>query len=345
MTATYPPTTVFEAPAPYPAPLLSSQPSILPPSHSSNPPNLQPEGMALLRAVGNTPLLPLRRVAKDLPPGVKVYAKAEWFNPGGSVKDRPAFNIIRSAACEGKLLPGMRLLDSTSGNMGIAYATFGAALDIPVTLAMPANASQERIAILRALGAELILTDPLEGSDGAIWVVRQMAEERPDLYFYANQYDNPANWQAHYHTTGPEILQQTGGAVTHFVAGLGTSGTMMGVSRYLREYNPQIQFIAVQPDAPFHGLEGLKHLATAIQPGIFDPTAPDRTLEIPTEQAYEMVGCLAREGYFVGISSGAAAVVALQVAAELDEGLVVTVFPDAGYKYLSDDKLWEQGCK
>jgi cysteine synthase B len=301
------------------------------------------EGMALLRAVGNTPLLPLRRVTKGISPSVQVHAKAEWFNPGGSVKDRPAFNIIRSAVNECQLLPGMRLLDSTSGNMGIAYATFGAALDIPVTLVLPSNASPERIAILRALGAELVLTDPLEGSDGSIKVARQMAEENPNLYFYANQYDNPANWQAHYHTTGPEIVEQTGGAVTHFVAGLGTSGTLMGVSRYLREYNPEIQIIAAQPDSPFHGLEGLKHMPTAIQPRIYDPTVPDRILEISTEQAYKMVQRLAREeGYFVGISSGAAALAALQVARELDEGVIVTVFPDAGYKYLSDEKLWEQ---
>ncbi len=328
-TTTYPPVNALEMPAPQPSELLS----------------FQPEGMALLRAVGNTPLLPLRRVAKDLPPAVKVFAKAEWFNPGGSVKDRPAFNIIRSAVNDGRLLPGMRLLDSTSGNMGIAYATFGAALDIPITLAMPANASPERVAILRALGAELVLTDPLEGSDGAIRVARKMAIERPDLYFYANQYDNPANWQAHYNTTGPEIITQTGGAVTHFVAGLGTSGTLTGVSKALREFNPGVQIIAVQPDSPFHGLEGLKHMPTAIQPGIFDPATPDRTIEIPTERAYEMVGCLAREGYFVGISSGAAAAAALQIAAELEEGVVVTVFPDAGYKYLSDQKLWEQPCK
>ena len=301
------------------------------------------DGMALLQAVGNTPLLPLRRVTKDLSPNVKVYAKAEWFNPGGSVKDRPAFNIIRSAVFEGKLLPGMRLLDSTSGNMGIAYATFGAAMDIPITLAMPSNASPERIGILRALGAELVLTDPSEGSDGSIRVAREMAAERPDLYFYANQYDNPANWQAHYNTTGPEIIDQTGGRVTHFVAGLGTSGTLMGVSKYLREYNPDIQIIAVQPDSPFHGLEGLKYMPTAIQPGIFNPATPDRTLEVHTEKAYEMVQCLARqEGYFVGISSGAAAVAALQIAGELEEGLVVTVFPDAGYKYLSDPELWKQ---
>lgn len=312
-----------------------------PNSPRPTPPPL--EGMGLLEAVGNTPMLPLRRVTKDISPDVKVYAKAEWFNPGGSVKDRPAFNIIRSAVFEGKLLPGMRLLDSTSGNMGIAYATFGAALDIPVTLALPSNASPERMAILRALGAELVHTDAMEGSDGAIHVAREMAAERPDLYYYANQYDNPSNWQAHYQTTAPEILEQTGGGVTHFVAGLGTSGTITGVSKYLREYNSEIKIIAVQPDSPFHGLEGLKHMPTAIQPAIFDPTKLDRTLEIPTELAYEMVACLAREeGYFVGISSGAAAVAALEMASKLESGVVVTIFPDAGYKYLSDEALWKE---
>lgn len=292
--------------------------------------------------VGNTPLLVLRRITADLPSSVQVYAKAEWFNPGGSIKDRPAFNILRTALANCDLVPGKRLLDSTSGNMGIAYTTFGAAMDVPVTLVLPANASPERIAILRALGAELVLTDPLEGSDGAIRVARQMAAEEPDLYFYANQYDNPANWQAHYLTTGPEIFQQTAGQVTHIVAGLGTSGTLTGVSRYLQQFNPDIQLIAVQPDSPLHGLEGLKHMSTAIQPGIFDPSLPDRTLEISTEEAYDMVRRLAREeGLFTGISSGAAAAAALKVAEELDQGVVVTVFPDAGYKYLSDKGLWE----
>jgi cysteine synthase B len=215
-------------------------------------------------------------------------------------------------------------------------------LGIPVTLALPANASPERIAILRLLGAELVLTDPLEGSDGALRVARQMAAEQPERYFYANQYDNPANWEAHYHSTGPELVQQTGGQITHFIAGLGTSGTLTGVGRYLRSYNPAIQLIAVQPDSAFHGLEGLKHMQTAILPGIFDTSLPDRTVEIPTEAAYEMVRALARqEGLFVGISSGAAAVAALQVAEELEQGLVVAVFPDAGYKYLSDKALWE----
>jgi len=299
------------------------------------------ESPGLETAVGNTPLLPLRRVTSGLPATVQVFAKAEWFNPGGSIKDRPALNILRSALAEGLLSPGKRLLDSTSGNMGIAYATFGAAMGIPVTLTMPGNASPERMAILRALGAELILTDPLEGSDGAIRLARKLAAEQPERYYYANQYDNPANWQAHYLTTGPEIVQQTGGQVTHFVAGLGTSGTLTGVGRYLRQYNPAIQIIAVQPDSSFHGLEGLKHMPTAIRPGIFDPDMPDLTLEISTEASYEMVRRLVREeGLFVGISSGAAALAALQVAAKLEEGTVVTVFPDAGYKYLSDKALW-----
>lgn len=294
--------------------------------------------------VGNTPLLALRRVTLGLSPRVRVLAKAEWFNPGGSVKDRAALNILRQAQAEGHLREGRRLLDSTSGNMGIAYAMFGAAMGIGVTLCIPANASPERIAILRAYGAELILTDPLEGSDGAILHARRLAEEHPDRYWYANQYDNPASWQAHYQSTGPEILHQTEGQVTHFVAGLGTSGTLMGTGRALREWNPKVQIVAVQPDSPFHGLEGLKHMPTAIRPGIFDPSFPDRTLEVSTEEAYAMVRRLAREeGLFVGISSGAAAVAALRVAQELDSGLVVTVFPDAGYKYLSDAALWQGG--
>ncbi len=291
--------------------------------------------------VGNTPLLPLRRVTAGLSPQVQVLVKAEWFNPGGSIKDRPALNILRTALAAGHLPPGKRLLDSTSGNMGIAYATLGASLGVPVTLAIPANASPERLTILRALGAELILTDPLEGSDGAILAARQLAAEQPARYFYARQYDNPANWQAHYQSTGPEIVQQTGGAVTHFVAGLGTTGTLMGTGRALRDMVPGVKILAFQPDAPFHGLEGLKHLPTAIQPGIFDPTFADATLEVDTEAAHEMTLQLARqEGLFVGISSGAAAVAAIRVAAGLNAGTVVTVFPDAGYKYLSE-KFWE----
>lgn len=297
---------------------------------------------ALESLVGNTPLLELKKVTDKLSPRVKVLAKAEWFNPGGSIKDRPALNILRTALETGELTPAKRLLDSTSGNTGIAYATFGAALNVQVTLTVPANASPERIALLRALGAELILTDPLEGSDGALLAARELAARYPERYFYANQYDNPANWLAHYLTTGPEIIAQTGGRLTHFVAGLGTSGTLTGVGRSLREFDPRVRLVAVQPDAPFHGLEGLKHMPTAIRPKIYDPAFPDAIQEIETEAAHAMVRRLAREeGLFVGISSGAAALAAIKVAEKLDEGLVVTIFPDSGYKYLSDRKLWE----
>lgn len=300
---------------------------------------LAPPALGVEFHVGNTPLLSLRRLSRRVP----VYAKAEWFNPGGSVKDRPALNIIRAAMAAGELAGERRLLDSTSGNMGIAYATLGAAFEVPVTLVIPANASPERITILKALGADLVLSDPLEGTDGAIEIAREMAAQDPQRFFYADQYNNPANWQAHYQTTGPEIVEQTGGDITHFVAGLGTSGTLMGIGRYLRQYNPDVQIIGVQPDAAFHGLEGLKHMPTAIQPGIFDQSFPDRILEVPTEAAYEMTLRLAREeGLFVGVSSGAAAVSALQIASELEQGSVVTVFPDAGYKYLSEN-FWEAG--
>ena len=292
--------------------------------------------------VGNTPLLRIRNLAAGLSPDVSVLAKAEWFNPGGSIKDRSALNILRTALMERKLPQGRRLLDSTSGNMGIAYATYGASMGIPVTFCLPANASPERIMILKALGAELVLTDPSLGSDGAIIEARRLAAEQPERYWYANQYDNPANWQAHYLTTGPEILAQTNGEITHFVVGLGTSGTMMGTGRYLREKLPDIKIIAVQPDAAFHGLEGLKHMKTAIPPKIYDASFADRVIEVKTEAAHEMVRSLARkEGLFVGISSGAAMVGALQVARELKAGTVVTIFPDAGYKYLSDKSLWE----
>lgn len=300
--------------------------------------------------VGNTPLIPLRRLtlrqaqggARNLSKQIQIFAKAEWFNPGGSIKDRPALNIIRTALANGDLIPGKRLLDSTSGNMGISYATFGAAFGIPVTLCVPANASPERITILRTLGAEVIPTDPSEGSDGAILAARQMAKDQPSLYWYANQYNNPANWQAHYLSTGPEIVAQTNGQVTHFVAGLGTSGTLMGTGRYLREQLPHVKIISFQPDAPFHGLEGLKHMPSAIKPGIYDESFAGKPLEVRTEAAHEMVRRLAREeGLFVGISSGAAMVAALDVASKLKEGVVVTIFPDAGYKYLSDKALWE----
>ncbi|MBT3336356.1 MAG: cysteine synthase family protein [Anaerolineae bacterium] len=291
--------------------------------------------------VGNTPLLPLRRVTLGLPPSVNIYAKAEWFNPGGSIKDRAALNIIQTAIANGDLTPKKRLLDSTSGNTGIAYATFGAAMGIPVTLALPENASKERIAILRSLGVDLILTEASEGPEGSMKVVREMLAKSPDKYFYANQYGNPANWLAHYQSTGPEIFNQTGGTITHFIAVMGTSGTMMGTGRYLREQNPQIELIAGQPTKPLHGLEGMKHMQSALHPDIYDAQLHDRVVEIETDEAYTMVRRLAREeGLFVGLSAGAAAVAALHVAEELDEGVVVTIFPDAGYKYLSNEELW-----
>jgi cysteine synthase B len=291
--------------------------------------------------VGNTPLIPLHRVTEGISERVKVCAKAEWVNLSGSIKARPMLNIIRSALENGELIDGRRLLDSTSGNAGIAYATFGAALGIPVTLTIPQNASKERITILQAMGVDLIFTDPLEGSDGAILAARRLASENPEMYFYANQYDNPANWLAHFRSTGPEIISQTGGKVTHFVAGMGTSGTLTGVGRALREVIPDIELIAVQPDSAFHGLEGLKYMSTSIQPKIYDPSVADDVLMVETEEAHEMVRRLAREeGLFVGISSGANVVAAIKVARKLHRGTVVTVFPDSGYKYLSDKRLW-----
>ncbi|HUF38509.1 MAG TPA: cysteine synthase family protein [Anaerolineales bacterium] len=296
----------------------------------------------LLAAVGSTPLLPIDRIAaaEGISPAVRILAKAEWFNPGGSVKDRPARRILLEALETGQLA-GKRLLDSTSGNMGIAYATLAPALGVAVTLTVPENASSERLKILRLLGAEIVLTDPLEGSDGAILAARELAEADPDRYFYADQYNNPANWRAHYETTGPEILAGTDGAITHFVAGLGTAGTMTGAGRYLLAHVPGVRLASFQPDSPFHGLEGLKHMESAIVPGIYDPGLVDEDISVRTEDAHEMTRRLAREeGLFVGISSGAALVAALAVARDLERGVVVTVFPDAGYKYLSD-RLWE----
>ena len=293
------------------------------------------------RQIGNTPLLGFRRLTSHLPDDVKIFAKAEWTNPGGSVKDRPALNIIRNAERTGDLAPGKILMDSTSGNTGIAYAMIGAAKGYGVKLFLPANASPERIAILRAYGAELVLTDPLEGSDGAILAVRELAEQEPDKYFYADQYNNPANWQSHYHSTGIEIWNQTHCTITHFVAGLGTSGTLMGTARRLREYNPDVKIISLQPDSPFHGLEGWKHMETAIKPGIYDEHLADADFPISTEETQEMARRLAREeGYLVGISAAAAMVGALRVAEDIarrgESGVVVTLFPDNAYKYLSE---------
>ncbi|GBC93630.1 Cysteine synthase B [bacterium HR15] len=303
----------------------------------------------IVELIGYTPLIRLRRVTAHLPDSIEIYGKAEWFNPGGSVKDRPAWNIIRTAIERGELHRGKRLLDATSGNTGIAYAMIGAALGFGVTLCVPANVSLERKRILRAYGAEVIYTDPLESSDGAIRMARQLYAERPDLYYYADQYNNPANWQAHYETTGVEIWQQTEGRITHFVAGLGTTGTFVGTGRRLREYNPAIQLVSFQPDSPLHGLEGLKHLETAIVPGIYDPTLADRDLHISTEEAYRMVRRLAQEeGLLVGISAGAAVAACLRLAEQIlaasigtPHAVIVTILPDSADKYLSE-RFWEE---
>lgn len=302
-------------------------------------------GVTLLSRVGNTPLLRFERLARDLS-DVEILSKAEWANPGGSVKDRAALNIIESALRSGDLRPGKRLLDATSGNTGIAYAMIGAARGIPVTLCVPANVSPERKSILNAYGAEVVWTDPLEGSDGAIRKARELQANDPDKYFYADQYSNDANWLAHYHGTAEEIWSQTQGAITHFVAGLGTSGTFVGTTRRLKELNPRIQAISFQPDSAFHGLEGLKHMATAIVPKIYDPALANSELEIGTEAAYTMVKRVARsEGVLLGISSGAALVACLTVAQQLKEddhpAVIVTVLPDSADKYLSE-KFWNE---
>jgi cysteine synthase B len=297
----------------------------------------------LLGLIGETPLLRLERITAHLAPGVGLYAKAEWFNPGGSVKDRPAAAILQHALDSGALGDGRTLIDSTSGNMGISYATLGTSLGLRVCLAVPANVSPERLAILRAHGVELHLTDPTEGTDGARLVAAELARREPDRFFFADQYGNPANWQSHFHTTGPEILRQTQGRVSHFVAGLGTTGTMTGVGRFLRQAVPDIRLIAVQPDGPIHGLEGLKHLPTALVPEIFDPRVPDETVVVDTESAYAMARRLARlEGLLVGVSAAAAADAALRVAERLESGTVVVIFPDSGLKYLGAS-FWSAG--
>ena len=293
------------------------------------------------RQIGNTPLLSFRRITRELPAELRVLAKAEWQNPGGSVKDRAAYQIIRSAEADGRLRPGKIILDSTSGNTGIAYAMIAAAKDYQVKLMLPENVSPERVSILRAYDVDLEFTDPLEGSDGALKAVSALAAREPERYFYADQYNNPANWQAHYNGTGVEIWRQTRGGATHFVAGLGTSGTLMGTGRRLKEYDPAVEIVSVEPDSPFHGLEGLKHMATAIQPGIYDRRLADRQLSVRTEEAHAMALRLAREeGYLVGISAAAAMVGAMRVAEELAErelgGTVVTLFPDNAYKYLNE---------
>jgi cysteine synthase B len=296
----------------------------------------------LLDLIGNTSLVRLARI-RPTSPHVEIYAKAEWENPGGSVKDRPALNIVREAEAAGLMSPGKVLADSTSGNTGIAYAMIGAAKNFHVRLWMPSNVSEERKHILKAYGAEIVYTDPMEGSDGAILRVREAVKENPGLYYYANQYENESNWRAHFKSTAPEIFEQTSGRITHFVAGLGTSGTFIGTARRLKELNPKIRCVSFQPDSPFHGLEGMKHMPTAMKPGIYDENVADENLEIATEDAHRMTLRLAREeGMLVGVSAGAAMVAALKLANRLAEGVVVTIFPDGGDKYLSE-RFWDEG--
>ena len=297
---------------------------------------------SILDLIGNTPLVRLRRLERDVPAGIELYAKAEWKNPGGSVKDRAALRMVLEGERAGLLQPGRTILDATSGNTGIAYAMIGAARGYGVRLCIPENVTPERKRILRAYGAEIVFTNPLEGSDGAIRQVRRIYEADPERYFYPDQYNNPANCDAHYDTTGPEILAQTGGRITHFVAGLGTSGTFMGAGRFFRDEKPSVQLISVQPDTPLHGLEGLKHMESALVPGIYDPALADLDMRIATEDAYETTRRLAmEEGLLVGISSGAAAVAGLRIARTAERAVIVMIFCDGGEKYLSE-RFWEE---
>jgi cysteine synthase B len=295
---------------------------------------------SIVELIGNTPLIRLSTFEPGLR-GVELYAKAEWRNPGGSVKDRAAARMILEGERTGALSKGKIILDATSGNTGIAYAMIGAARGYAVRLCVPANVTPERKKILKAFGADVVFTDPMQGSDGAILRVKELYAERPDLYFYPDQYSNDGNWRAHYDGTAPELIEQTGGRLTHFVAGLGTSGTFVGAGRRLREHNTAIRLISVQPDSPLHGLEGLKHMETAIVPGIYDPTLADQDLGISTEEAFELTRQLARQGLFVGISSGAALAGALQVARTASDAVIVAIFPDGGEKYLSE-RFWDE---
>jgi len=298
-------------------------------------------GRSVLELIGNTPLLGLKRIDADLG-GVKVLGKAEWANPGGSVKDRAALSMIVDGERRGVLTRDKILVDATSGNTGIAYAMICAERGYRVKLALPKNASDERKQTLRAYGADLVLTDPTEGTDGAQRFVKKLVENDPGKYFYPDQYNNPANWRAHYETTAMEMWRQTDGQITHFVAGMGTSGTFVGVTRRLKELNPSIQCISMQPNSPLHGLEGMKHMASALVPGIYDPNLADEQIEVATEDAHRMVLRLAREeGILVGVSSGGNLVAAMQVAEKLKEGVVVTIFCDSAAKYLSED-FWHE---
>ena len=295
---------------------------------------------SVIDLIGNTPLIRLSSFERGLR-NVELWAKAEWRNPGGSVKDRPAARMIFDGERSGKLTRDKIILDATSGNTGIAYAMIGAARGYRVRLCVPANVTPERKRILGAYGADIVFTDPMEGSDGAILQAKAMFAAEPDVYFYPDQYNNPGNWLSHYETTAPEIIEQTDGRLTHFVAGLGTSGTFIGVGRRLREINPAIRLISVQPDSPLHGLEGLKHMGTAIVPGIYDAGLADEDIGVSTEEAFDLTRELARSGVFVGISSGANLAGALRVARGTADAMIVVVFCDGGEKYLSE-RLWDE---
>jgi cysteine synthase B len=292
----------------------------------------------LTARIGATPLVTVSGLA-GIADGVTVLGKAEWLNPGGSIKDRAAWAIVQAAQASGALAHGRALLDATSGNTGIAYAWIGASRGFRVTLCVPANANAERRRLLAALGAEIVLTDPMDGTDGAIREAKRLAEENPDRYFHADQYSNPENWRAHYRGTAREIWAQTEGRVTHLVAGVGTSGTLVGTARRLRELAPALEAIAVQPDSPYHALEGLKHLPSAMVPAIYDPGVHQRTLEVASDEAIDMVKRQARRGLLLGWSAGAALVAAERVARDLERGVVVTVLPDGAERYLSEP-LW-----
>lgn len=298
-------------------------------------------GKRIVDLVGNTPLIGLSKISREVTP-VEVYAKAEWFNPGGSVKDRAALNMILEGEKSGELTKDKIILDATSGNTGIGYAMIGSALGYRVKLTLPKNAGKLFKQILQACGAELVFTNPQLGSDGAIHEAIRIHKQAPECYFYPDQYNNPANWLAHYDGTGTEIIQQTEGRITHFIAGLGTSGTFVGTGRRLKEFNDEIQLISVQPDSPLHGLEGLKHMETAIVPGIYDPELADANLEVGTEEAQRAVRLLAQdEGILVGVSSGAALAAALKLAKRITSGVITVIFPDSAHKYF-DQRFWEE---
>ena len=321
--------------------MRTSTPKLADPELASSSPKL---GARSVELIGNTPLLRLQRIAREFP-NVQLLGKAEWYNPGGSVKDRAAFNIVSEGRRNGRFAAGKELLDSTSGNTGIAYAMIAAAEGFSVTLCMPENVSVERKRILFAYGANIIYTPADEGSDGAIRVAREMYAKEPEKYFYADQYSNDANWKAHYHGTAEELWRQTEGRITHFISMMGTSGTFMGTSRRLKELNPRVRCISLQPDSPFHGLEGLKHMSTAIVPKIYDPNLADQNLEISTEESYATaIRASHEEGLLIGISAGAAIAGGLQIARRLprdEEAVIVTILPDSGDKYLSE-RFWTE---